>query len=157
MDGDSPSELLMSNLNINIVFFAGRLTAKPELKSTQSNHFVTSFRVVCNERFGEKDNATFMDCVAWDKTAEQIVKYFDKGSPIYLSGRLQKRQYEDKTGAKREACEIVIKEFKFVESASEAQKPAAYESSSPSYSSPAYSSDTPMHLEQLSNDDDLPF
>ena len=52
-------------------------------------------------------------CVAWNKTAEFIVKYFKKGEPILIDGKLETRQYEDKQGIKRKIYEVVVREVYF--------------------------------------------
>lgn len=89
----------------------GRLCAAPELKQTQSGKTVTSFALaVSRPRKGEDstDTADFIDCVAWEETAEFICKYFTKGSQIAVEGRLQTRSYTARSGEKRKATEVVI-------------------------------------------------
>ena len=84
---------------INNVTIMGRLTAAPELKSTQSGKLVTSFAVAVERAYkgaNEERQTDFIDCVAWSGTAEFISKYFHKGSLIAIVGRLQTRTYEDK-------------------------------------------------------------
>jgi single-strand DNA-binding protein len=108
----------MNNCN-----FIGRLTKDPELKATKSGKSVTSFCIAVNRRVksGEQAQADYIDCVAWDKTAEIICKYFSKGSPIGLNGRLQTRTYE-KDGEKRKVTELMVNEFDFVGSKSSESK-----------------------------------
>lgn len=110
-------------LDFNKSFIAGRLTADPELKKTQSGLSVTSFTIAVN-RPKDKDGdrvADFIDCVAWRNTAEFICKYFSKGSAIFVEGSMQTRSYEDKNGNKRKAVELLIHEVKFVESKKDGQ------------------------------------
>jgi single-strand DNA-binding protein len=100
---------------INNVVLMGRLTAAPELKTTQSGTNVTSFTLAVERRYtqnGEK-KADFIDCVAWRGTAEFITKYFSKGDLIAVTGEIQTRNYEDKNGNKRTAVEVVINESSF--------------------------------------------
>lgn len=108
----------MNNCN-----FIGRLTKDPELKATKSGKSVTSFCIAVNRRVKseEQAQADYIDCVAWDKTAEIICKYFSKGSPIGLNGRLQTRTYE-KDGEKRKVTELMVSEFDFVGSKSSESK-----------------------------------
>ena len=111
----------MSNLNLNKVILAGRITADPELKLTQSGLSVVSFslavnrpaRIVNNERVAESD---FINCVAWRKTADFIAKYFKKGSAICLTGSLQSRTWNDSNNVKRYTTELVVDEALFVDS-----------------------------------------
>lgn len=114
----------MSNLNLNKVIIAGRLTADPELKLTQTGISVLSFlvavnrpaRVVNNQRVSESD---FINCVAWRQAADFIAKYFKKGSAICLTGSLQSRTWNDNAGAKHYATELVVDETYFVDGKSD--------------------------------------
>lgn len=98
---------------MNRVYLIGRLCADPELKMTNSGKSVTTFTVAVN-RQGQKPESDFLDCVAWEKTAEFICKYFQKGSPLVIEGAIQTRTYEDKNGQKRKAVEINVKNVEFV-------------------------------------------
>lgn len=94
---------------MNKVVLMGRLTADPELKYTQSNIPVTSFTIAVNR----KDNADFIDCVAWRGTAELITKWFHRGKMIAAIGSIQTRNWQDKNGNKRKASEVVVSEVYF--------------------------------------------
>lgn len=100
---------------MNKVIEIGRLTAHPDLKQTPSGKSVLSFCIAVNRRFKQDGNreADFIDCVAWDKTAEFIAKHFTKGDGIAIVGELRTRTYEDKQGNKRKAVEIYIDEAEF--------------------------------------------
>ena len=114
----------MSNLNLNKVIIAGRLTADPELKLTQTGVSVVSFsvavnrpaRVVNNQRVSESD---FINCVAWRVAADFIAKYFKKGSAICLTGSLQTRTWNDNAGIKHYVTELVVDETFFVDGKSD--------------------------------------
>ena len=114
----------MSNLNLNKVIIAGRMTADPELKLTQTGVSVVSFsvavnrpaRVVNNQRVSETD---FINCVAWRAAADFITKYFKKGSAICLTGSLQTRTWNDNNGAKHYATELLVDETFFVDGKSD--------------------------------------
>lgn len=100
---------------LNKVIIMGRLTAAPELKTTTSGVQVTSFCVAVDRpaRAGEQRQADFISIVAWRGTAELICRYFGKGSPIIVEGRIQTRGYTDKSGAKRTAVEVVADSVSF--------------------------------------------
>lgn len=99
-------------MNINIVVLTGRLTVDPELRTTTTGKSVCSFQIAVNE-----GNTThFLTVVTWEKTAEFVSKYFSKGKPIALNGRIQTRSYTDKNGQKRTAFEILASNVEFVES-----------------------------------------
>lgn len=103
---------------LNKILITGRLTTKPELKSTQSGTNVTSFSLAVQRNFkngnGEYDT-DFINCVAWRNQAEFITKYFDKGQLITVVGYLTSRRYEDAEGNKRTAYEVVVEEALFAE------------------------------------------
>ena len=90
----------------------GRLVADVELRSTNSGKSVCAFTVAINRR-GKDAGTDWVDCVAWEKTAEFISKHFNKGQQIAITGRLQTRSYEDKNGGKRKAVEVVVEEVDF--------------------------------------------
>lgn len=101
---------------LNVVVIIGRLARDPELRQTTTGKSVASFRIACDR--GRKDangqsQADWLDVVAWDRTAEFICKYFQKGSLIVIDGRLQTRQYQDKNGQNRTAVEIVANNINF--------------------------------------------
>lgn len=101
---------------LNVVALMGRLVADPQLRQTTTGKNVASFRVAVDR--GRKDangqnQADFFDIVAWDKSAEFICRYFQKGSMIAVEGRLQSRNYQDKNGSNRTAIEVVAGNVSF--------------------------------------------
>ncbi|MBR5236007.1 MAG: single-stranded DNA-binding protein [Clostridia bacterium] len=107
---------------MNKVVLVGRLARDPELRTTQSGTPVVSFTVACDRRFarqGEERQADFIGCVAWNKTAEFISRYFTKGMRIALDGRIQTRTYDDQSGNKRYITEVVVEDVEFAQSKTE--------------------------------------
>ena len=103
---------------LNTIILHGRLTAKPELKTTQNGNAVTSFTLAVPRDYKGKDGqevTDFIDCVAWRQTAEFAVKYFDKGSAAIVKGSVETRSYEDKNGNKRKAVEVKVDNLYFGE------------------------------------------
>ena len=152
----------MSNLNLNKVVLCGRLTADPELKQTQNGIAVVSFTIAVNRRFtrgadGQNNSqADFINCVAWRQTAEFISRYFKKGSSLCVTGSIQTRTWNDNTGAKRYATDVVVDEAMFVDSRSDNVGSASYVPDA--YGSPSYSSGVEApNFEEVKTDDDLPF
>lgn len=136
----------MANFNFNKVILGGRITADPELKTTQSGTTVTTFSVAVNRKVAkDQDQKTdFITCVAWRNTAEFIARYFHKGSSICVTGSLQQRSWEDKDGNKRYATEVIVDEATFVDGKKDSDT----------------ASNTPVitpTFEEVPNDDDLPF
>ena len=108
---------------MNSVNMIGRLVADTELKTTQSGKKVCSFRIAVSN--GKDRPSYFFTCVAWNGTAENISKYFSKGSMIALSGNLTSRNYEDNDGNKRNAIEILVNAFDFCGGKSDSEGQAA--------------------------------
>lgn len=96
---------------LNQVVIMGWMATQPEMRQTTTGKMTTSFRV-CVDRDRKNANGEregdFFTCVAWEKTAEMICTHFPKGAPIALTGRLQSRDFQDKTGAKRQVVEINV-------------------------------------------------
>lgn len=103
---------------MNKIFLMGRLTKDAELRYTQSGTAVASFSLAVDRRYkkGEEQQADFINCVAWQKTAEFISQYFRKGSKIVVEGRLQTRSYEVEDGSRRWATEVVVEQCEFADS-----------------------------------------
>ena len=97
---------------MNRIILAGRLTRDPELRQTQSGASVASFTIAVN-RIGKDAKADFIDCVAWNGTADFVKKYFVKGQQILVEGRLQIREWVDKAGAKRRSAEVIADGVEF--------------------------------------------
>lgn len=99
---------------------AGNVTRDPEMRTTPSGAQVCSFTVAVNRVYrdssgNQQDQTSFIDCVAWGKSAELINQYVKKGSGILVSGRLDQRSWEDKTtGQKRSRVEINVEDFSFI-------------------------------------------
>lgn len=97
---------------LNYSVLMGRLVRDPELRRTNTGKSVTSFTIAV-DNFGKDNGASFISCVAWDKTGEFIDNYFLKGSKIVVEGRLQTRQYETKDGKKQTSTELVVTQAHF--------------------------------------------
>ena len=86
------------SMNLNKVMVAGRLTRDPELKQLPNGNSVTNLGFVTNRKFTtndeRKEEATFLDIKAWGKSGENIAKYLEKGSPIFIEGRLTEESWE---------------------------------------------------------------
>lgn len=139
------------SLNLNKVVLAGRIAATPELKQTQSGIAVTTFSIAVDRRVAKdtEKKTDFINVVAWRQTAEFICGYFQKGSAICIYGNIQTRTWQDQSGNKRYATEVVADEAYFVEG-------KAANSGAQADQAPAPTSQ-PANLEPLNTDDDLPF
>lgn len=104
---------------MNKALLIGRLTRDPELRSTSTGRNVCQFSIAVNRNFtnanGERE-ADFINCVVWDKQAENLVKYQKKGNQIAVDGRIQTRNYEDKDGKRVYVTEILANNISFLDS-----------------------------------------
>ncbi len=109
---------------INKAILLGRLTRDPELRHTWTGKPVCSFSLAINNGYGENQTTDFINCVAWNKTAEFISKYFQKGSMMTVIGRIGTRTWEGSDGNKHYATEVVAQEVGFGESKKDAGREA---------------------------------
>lgn len=104
---------------MNKAILIGRLTKDPELRTTPRGRNVCQFSVAVSRNFtnanGERE-ADFINCVVWDKQAENLVKYQKKGNQIAVEGRIQTRNYDDKDGKKVYVTEILASNISFLDS-----------------------------------------
>lgn len=103
---------------LNVITLQGRLVSDPVLRRTQSEKPVTSFTIAC-DRDHKSDGGSdvdFIDCVAWNATAEFVEKWFSKGMLAIVHGRLTIRDWTDKDGNKRKNAEIIVENIYFGES-----------------------------------------
>lgn len=101
---------------MNKIILIGRLTADPELKQTASGKTVTSFNIAVDRRFSNEPKADFFPCVAWNKTAEFVCRYFGKGRKIAIEGRLETRTWQAQDGTNRYATEVIVEAVEFADS-----------------------------------------
>lgn len=105
---------------INKAILMGRLTRDPVIRHTDSGKAVCNFTVAIDNGYGEEKSADFISCVAWNKTAEFVDKYFAKGRMIIAVGRIQTRTWEDRDGKKNYVTEVIASEVSFGESKKDA-------------------------------------
>ena len=108
---------------MNRVLLVGRLTAKPELRYTNSNIPYTRFSVAVDGIPGSNGErrTDFINIVVWRKQAENVCQYLDKGSLVSVEGRLQTSNYTDKDGNKRYTMDVQADNIRFLESRSQSQ------------------------------------
>lgn len=102
---------------MNKVFLTGRLTAKPELRYTQSNNAVVSFTVAVNRQKQDGTQETdFINCRVWNKQAENLCKYQDKGNLILVDGSIRVDSYLGNDGSKRYTTYVLANHIEYLES-----------------------------------------
>ena len=109
---------------MNRVCLVGRLTAKPELRYTNSNVPMSRFSIAVNRTFtnaqGQRE-ADFISILVWRKQAENVCNFLDKGSLVSVEGRIQTGSYDAQDGTKRYTIEDVADSVQFLESKSQSQ------------------------------------
>lgn len=133
---------------MNVCTFIGRLTAEPELKTTQNGVAVTSFTLAVDRSYtpkGEEKQTDFIKCVAWRNTAEFVAKYFRKGQRMGVKGELQQSSYTANDGSKRTDYKVVVDGAYFCETK---QPLDGFLSNAQAQG---------VVLEDITTDDDIPF
>ena len=98
---------------MNKVILTGRLTKDVDLRTVQSTgNSVAKFTIAVSRDF-KKDETDFINCTAFGKTAETIERFFTKGRPIMITGRIQVSSY-DKDGQKRYSTDVIVDGFEFM-------------------------------------------
>ena len=106
-------------MSVNKVILVGRLGRDPETRYTGGGQAVCNFSMATDETFkdrsGERQKRTeWHKIVVWGKQAEIAQQYLKKGSLLYLEGRIQSREWNDKEGQKRTSFEIVANNFRML-------------------------------------------
>ena len=104
---------------VNKVILIGNLGQDPEVRTTGGGTAVANMRLACSDRFKNKsgeweDRTEWVTVVAFGKTAENCREFLQKGRQIYVDGRLQTRNWEDKEGNKRYTTEVVANQVLFL-------------------------------------------
>lgn len=129
----------------------GNIVAKPEISSTATGKTMCKFSVAVKRDYARGDgerHTDFFNCVAWGGVADNIERYCDKGSKIYLAGKIELRQYVDNQDIKRTAVDFIVDKTEFLTSAkreseeSEEQRPARRQRPT---------------MQEMDDDSDIPF
>ena len=126
---------------MNNVILMGRLTRDIELNYSKNGKAFIRFAIAVN-RIGEGPD--FINCVAWEKTAETIAEYFKKGQRILVQGSIRTGSYE-KNGQTIYTTDILVSRFEFIES------------NNKSSSNKNYDNDAKFDSDDNDDDEDFPF
>jgi len=144
--------------SVNKVILVGRLGKDPEVKYTPSGTPVAKFTLatddVYKDRAGEQQRRTeWHTIVAWSKLAEICGEYLVKGKQVYIEGSIRSRQWEDQTGNKRTAYEIVARDMKMLGSRADSERSSV----APGRAAPSPETDSPPPPSPEITDEDIPF
>jgi single-strand DNA-binding protein len=142
---------------INKVILVGNLGADPEVRYTQSGTAIANFRVATTETWkkpdGSKEEKTeWHRVVAWNRLGEICGEFLNKGSRVYIEGKIETRKWQDKEGKDRYTTEIVAREMKMLS----ARGAGDGGNSGNSGGSGRQFNDEPSHPESMMGDD-VPF
>lgn len=139
---------------VNKVILVGNLGADPQIRYTPQGTAVANFSLATTERYtnknGEKESRTeWHRIVAWGRLAEICNEYLKKGKQVYIEGRIQTRQWDDKDGNKKFTVEIVAQNMVMLGRAGDA----------PDVGAQSFQADeeTTQETAAAGNEDDLPF
>lgn len=142
---------------VNRVTLIGRLGADPELRTFDNGSSLITFRVATNESYKDKegnwqDKTEWHSIVAWRALAERLDRQLQKGSQVYIEGKLTHRDYEDRDGNKRYVTEVVAGMVRVLSGRKEDPNASSnyQQKSAPAPAQPAAVESKPM-------EDDLPF
>lgn len=104
---------------VNKVILIGNLGRDPELRYTQSGQPVANFTLATTESFnrregGREERTEWHRIVAWGRTAELCSQYLSKGRTVYVEGRIQTREWENREGQKQRTTEVVALTVQFL-------------------------------------------
>ena len=147
--------------SLNKVLLIGNLTRDPEVRMMSSGRPVCNFGLALNRNYkdaegNKKEEVTFVDVECFGPRAEAVGRFFSKGRPIFVEGRLKLDQWETKEGDKRSAIRVVLDNFEFVD-AGKSDGPTATDQSA----RPVTPTEKPKPQESFSEengfDEDVPF
>ena len=153
---------------VNRAILVGRLGRDPEIRYTNSGTAVANFSLATDEVWTDQNKerqrrTEWHNIVAWSRLAEICGQYLSKGKLVYIEGRIQTREWDDRDGNKRRTTEVVASDMRML-----GRKDENGEREAVAVGAPAGSESTPASSESLSassestadtgvNDDDIPF
>jgi single-strand DNA-binding protein len=145
-------------MSVNKAMLVGRLGRDPETRYTSGGQAVCNFTLATDETFkdrsGERQKRTeWHRIVVWGKQAEIAQQYLHKGSLVFVEGRIQSRQWDDKEGQKRTTVEVVASNFRMLGGRGDSGSGGAHAGAETEVSAPAADD---MHTSEVS-DEDIPF
>lgn len=109
---------------MNKVILMGRLTKDPEVRMTEKQMSIARYTIAIDrpKKGGESTGADFINCVAFDRAADFVEKYFRKGNRILITGHLQTGSYTNRDGVKVYTTDVIIESQEFVDSKSDTER-----------------------------------
>lgn len=143
---------------MNVLCILGNLTRDPELRFTPQNLAVCKFTIAHNDRRGDREVVTFLDCTVFGKQAEAFQKWHSRGSRALLQGRLQLETWESKDGSgKRSKHSMIVDQWSFPGSKADNAPRQPERGAQDSWADPLPAARPQDFLDDPANDDNTPF
>ena len=142
---------------MNKIYLIGNLTRDPELVETPSGVQRCRFSIAVNRNYRSPDGerqTDFFNCTAWRAQAENISRYTRKGNKICVIGSVEMREYEDNTGARRTAVDVIVQDFEFLTPKNDDS--SSFDNAEPAPRATAAPKRKPQ-LQPMDDDGDIPF
>ncbi len=142
---------------MNKIYLIGNLTRDPELVETPSGVQRCRFSIAVNRNYRNADGerqTDFFNCTAWRGQAETIARYTKKGNKICVIGSVEIREYEDNTGARRTAVDVIVQDFELLTPRQD--DGSGFDSVEPAPRATAAPKRKPQ-LQAMDDDSDIPF
>ena len=142
---------------MNKIYLIGNLTRDPELVETASGVQRCRFTIAVNRNYKGADGerqADFFNCTAWRGLAETIARYTKKGTKVCVVGSVEMREYEDNTGARRTAVDVIVQDFEILTPRQD--DGSSFDTAEPAPRSTAAPRRKPQ-LQPMDDDGDIPF
>ena len=142
---------------MNKIYLIGNLTRDPELIETPSGVQRCRFSIAVNRNYRNADGerqTDFFNCTAWRNQAETIARYTKKGNKICVIGSVEIREYEDNTGARRTAVDVIVQDFEMLTPRQE--DGSSFDVAEPAPRATAAPKRKPQ-LQAMDDDSDIPF
>lgn len=143
---------------MNKAILKGRITQDLELRTTINNKAVVRFTLAVNEGYGENQRTNFINCEVWNKLAENLYKYCEKGSGLLLEGSIRTETFDGQDGQKKYVTKVVVQNYEFLDSKKKDFAENTIEECSKNSVNSAEESVSSIYSDELElNDEDLPF
>ena len=148
---------------INKVILVGNLGAKPEVKYATNGNAIANLSVATSDSWTDKNTGQKQERTEWHKVslfgklAEIAGQYLDKGSKVYVEGKLQTRKWQDQNGQDRYTTEVVVSGFNGTLQMLDRRDGTGGNASAPSQSAPAQAAPTITPVANDDFEDDIPF
>ena len=140
----------------NQVLLMGRIAQDIKTLKEGGDSLTIAFPIAVNHRYKDKKETLFIDVIAFGKNAETIQKFFKKGSPIFVQGRLAEKQYVDKEGQKRKSYRVILEKFTFLPNSDKQKNPVNTDTAVGSAGTNTAGNLSAEEAE-INDDDDIPF